>query len=79
MHQNAASLTVRPVILPKNARYIQSGPSKVSYLVSLVAIWGALVIATKTHNNDGTSGAPITATSYVAKYNIFDGPDCICI
>ena len=47
-----------------------------SHLPSLVPVFGALVIATKTHNNDGTSGAPITATSYVAKYNIFDGPDC---
>ena len=58
MHQNTVSLTVKPVILQENARLIQSEPSKVSYLASLVAVWGTLVIATKMHNNDGTNGAP---------------------
>jgi hypothetical protein len=58
MHQNTVSLTVKPVILQENARLIQSEPSKVSYLASLVAVWGTLVIATKMHNNDGKNGAP---------------------
>ena len=50
-----------------------------SYLASIVAVFGVLVIATKMHNNDGTNGAPIITTSCVAKYDAFDGPDCICV